>query len=114
MSGDSVLLLSSSAQRAGPEGDAAAKSSADGLGRGCLPEWVDLAEAEARASENWAAGAESALNWYAWANEQLVSLVPAPAVPSCLREAAVKPDSVREFVSVPHASALLTPARALR
>lgn len=96
MSGDSVLLLSSSAQRAGPEGDDAATSSTDGLGRGCLPEWVHLAEAEARASENWAAGAESALSWYAWANEQLVSLVPTPVVPSSLREAAVKPESVRD------------------
>ena len=71
----------------------------DGLGRGCLPEGVldtHLAEAESRATANWTATAESALAWYAWANEQLLALVPSESASgSSVAQAVDKPDSVR-------------------
>ena len=91
----------------------------DGLGRGCLPEGVldsHLAEAESRATANWTATAESALAWYAWANEQLLALVPSESAagPSV---AVDKPDSVRRARCASHSPPRLAahaPARARR
>ena len=71
----------------------------ESLTRGCLPDGAleaHLAEAEEQANATWAASAESALAWYAWANEQLLALVPSePEAGPSVKAAAEKPEAVR-------------------